>query len=196
MLVVENRWYGLAHRDYREFFNPIPSRSQWFSSIPIPAPRHRQVSFSFPSQSNQYFTFPPAISAIQLSRSTCSCFPRISRNASPVNSQRMEVFSYEQQLKIKLKMQNCLNWVTFLEYWSFIPVVFVLRRLISLLWVRNGKCSVFVPPSHDLQHGGVYLVTMDREFIDVTAPCLIADYGQRRINNVENGPMVSLQQGK
>ena len=42
------------------FFNPIPSRSQWFFPSPIHTPRFNLVLFPFPSHSHRSFPFTPA----------------------------------------------------------------------------------------------------------------------------------------
>ena len=60
----------------------------------------------------------------------------------PVNSQRMEVFWYQKELKIKLKIQMS----TYILGHIWTKRSFSKRyRLIRLMWVGNWKCSVFIP---------------------------------------------------
>jgi len=63
--------------DEREcFLIPTPSRFQWFSPIPIRAPRFSHVLFPFFSQSNRLLLLLPAATPILVYHSTCCCkFP-------------------------------------------------------------------------------------------------------------------------
>jgi len=50
-------------------------------------------------------------------------------------------FGIKKQLKINLKMQmSKLGHIR-----VFLPIIYVIRSRINLMWVGNGKCSVFIP---------------------------------------------------